>query len=176
MFSNKKSAPPPVGASGSLLSTPPNGVIGTGAVHTPRPAPVRTGERGAPSVIGPDLTIVGNLLSVGEVQLDGEVQGDLHATHVVVGEHARVTGGIVAEEVIVRGHVMGSIHSKKVMLQSSSHVEGDIFHQTLSIEQGAFFEGKSRRSEDPTAGMARPEAGHANGTGYGNAIPLPGSK
>jgi cytoskeletal protein CcmA (bactofilin family) len=46
---------------------------------------------------------------------------------------------------------MGSIRGVRVTLQSSSHVEGDIFHQSLAIEQGAFFEGKSRRSEDPIA-------------------------
>jgi cytoskeletal protein CcmA (bactofilin family) len=108
-------------------------------------------------VIGTDLTIVGNLVSRGEVQIDGEVQGDIHGTNVVIGDKARVTGGIVADEIVVRGHVMGSIRGKRVMLQSTSHVEGDVFHQALSIEQGAFFEGKSRRSEDPTAGIQRPE-------------------
>ena len=118
---------------------------------------VRPGERNSPSVIGNDLTIMGNLVSRGEVQVDGEIQGDIHGTNIVVGEKAKITGAIVADEVVVRGHVMGSIRGKRVMLQSSSHVEGDVFHQALSIEQGAFFEGKSRRSEDPTAGVARPE-------------------
>jgi len=131
------------------------------------PAPPRMGERGAPSVIGPDLTILGNLVSKGEVQIDGEVQGDIHSSHIVIGEKAKITGGIVAEEIVVRGHVMGSIRGRKVMLQSSSHVDGDIFHQTLAIEQGAFFEGKSRRSDDPIAGVTRPDsAGSAS-------IPLP---
>jgi cytoskeletal protein CcmA (bactofilin family) len=119
--------------------------------------PPRAGERNAPSVIGPDLTITGNLLSKGEVQIDGEVQGDIHGTYIVVGERARITGGIVAEEVVVRGHVMGSVRGKRVMLQSSSHVEGDVYHQSLAIEQGAFFEGKSRRSEDPTANVSLPD-------------------
>ena len=118
----------------------------------------RSGDRSAPSVIGPDLTIMGNLISSGEVQVDGEVQGDLHGTHVVIGEKARITGGVNAEEVVVRGHVMGSIRGRKVMLQASSHVEGDVHHQSLAIEQGAYFEGKSRRSEDPLAGIQRPEA------------------
>lgn len=127
---------------------PPN--MGAGQAR-PGQTSTRVGERGAPSVIGPDLVINGNLQSRGEVQIDGEVQGDLHAVHIVVGEKAKITGGIVADEVVVRGHVMGSIRGKKVMLQSSSHVEGDVFHQTLSIEQGAFFEGKSRRSDDPLA-------------------------
>lgn len=122
----------------------------------PRPA-MRSGEKGAPSVIGADLVIMGNLVSKGEIQVDGEVQGDLHGTHVIVGERALITGGIVAEDVVVRGKVMGSVRGMRVTLQSSSHVEGDIYHQSLAIEQGAFFEGKSRRAEDPMAGIVKPE-------------------
>lgn len=125
----------------------------------------RSTERNAPSVIGPDLTIMGNLVSKGEVQIDGEVQGDIQGTYVVIGERARITGGILAEEIVVRGHVMGSVRGKRVMLQSSSHVEGDIFHQSLAIEQGAFFEGKSRRSEDPTAEAPKPSIPSLNGAG-----------
>lgn len=132
----------------------------------PRATMGRPTERAAPSIIGPDLTIMGNLISAGEVQVDGEVQGDLHGTHVVIGEKARITGGIMAEEIVVRGHVMGSIRGNKVMLQASSHVEGDVHHKTLSIEQGAYFEGKSRRAENPLGDVARPpipgEAAPAN--------------
>lgn len=130
-----------------------------------RPAPLQPrAERNAPSVIAADLLISGNLVSKGEVQIDGEVQGDINGTHVVVGERARITGSIVADEVVVRGHVMGSIRGKRVMLQSSCHVEGDVYHQALAIEQGAFFEGKSRRSSDPlnmTTSVADPPASAA---------------
>lgn len=117
---------------------------------------MRPGERAAPSVIGSDLAISGNLVSRGEVQIDGEVQGDIQGLNVIIGERARITGGIAAEEVVVRGHVLGSIRGKRVMLQATSHVEGDIYHQTLAIEQGAFFEGKSRRSEDPLGAGQQP--------------------
>lgn len=137
-----------------LLNPTPSSSLGT------RPATsgsLRTGDRGGPSVIGADLLITGNLISRGEVQIEGEVQGDIHATNIVVGDSARITGGIVADEVVVRGHVMGTVRGKRVLLQNSSHVEGDVFHQTLAIEQGAFFEGKSRRTQDPTAGIGRIE-------------------
>ena len=93
------------------------------------------------------------------------MQGDIHGTYVVIGEKARITGGIVAEEIVVRGHVMGSVRGKRVMLQSSSHIEGDIYHQALAIEQGAFFEGKSRRSDDPMAGISKPDIPGFNGSG-----------
>ncbi len=69
-----------------------------------------------------------------------------------------ITGGISADEVVVRGHVIGSVHGRRVMLQTTSQVEGDIYHQSLSIEQGAMFEGKSRRtSEDPRTLLKKAE-------------------
>ncbi len=126
-----------------------------------RPSAKSSGQ----SQIGADLSVIGNLISKGEVHIDGEIQGDVHAANVVIGESARITGGLVADEVIVRGTVMGSIRGKRVVLQSSSKVEGDIFHSQLAIEQGAFFEGKSRRMDDPTAGIQRPEITLPNGQG-----------
>ncbi len=132
----------------------PAGPGGMPAAQPPRPAPptIRSSERGAPSVIGPDLIITGNLVSKGEMQIDGEVQGDIRGTNIIIGERARITGTVIAEETVIRGQVMGSVRSRRVMLQTSSRVEGDIYHQSLAIEQGAYFEGKSRRSDDPLAG------------------------
>lgn len=108
------------------------------------------------SIIAPDLIVSGNLISKGEVRIEGEVQGDTFASHIVVGEGARVTGAVIADEVIVRGQVMGSVRGKRVLLQATSHIEGDVHHKSLALEQGAFFEGKSQRSEDPLAGIIRP--------------------
>ena len=121
----------------------------------PPPAPVKlsTPLKGSsqmvPSVIGEDLTVEGNVISKGEVQLEGEIKGNCHCASLVIGDKALIEGGVVADDVIVRGRVVGSIRGHRVTLQSSSHVEGDINHQSLAIEQGAFFEGKSRRSDDP---------------------------
>jgi cytoskeletal protein CcmA (bactofilin family) len=159
-FKRSESEPPKISPSFASTSTPP--APGTSSARSLGLA--RATERNAPSVIGPDLTINGNLISRGEVQIDGEVQGDIQGTYVVIGEKARITGSIVAEEIVVRGHVMGSVRGKRVMLQSSSHVEGDIFHQALAIEQGAFFEGKSRRSDDPTADAQKPDIPGMNGS------------
>ena len=140
----------------------------SGGLTRPIGSPLRTGERGTPSIIGPELQITGNLVSRGEVQIEGEIHGDIHGSHVMVGERAQITGGIVADEVVVRGHVMGSVRGKRVLLQSTSRVEGDVYHLTLAIEQGAYFEGKSRRTEDPTAGF-----GHPNGAAVPSAAATP---
>ena len=120
-------------------------------------APIRGAGNMVPSIIGEDLAVTGNIISKGEVQIEGEIQGDIHCTSLVIGDKALVTGGVVADDVIVRGRVVGSIRGLRVTLQASSHVDGDIYHQSLAIEQGAFFEGKSRRADDPTA-VAAPES------------------
>jgi cytoskeletal protein CcmA (bactofilin family) len=104
---------------------------------------------GQASIIGPDLVITGNLHSEGEVEIEGEVQGDVEARRIVVGERAQVVGALIADEVVVRGGVQGQIRGNSVTFQATSRIEGDIFHKSLLIEQGALFEGRSRRSNDP---------------------------
>ena len=107
------------------------------------------GAANTASVIGADLMIKGNLECKGEVQIDGQVEGDIHAQRIVIGDRARTTGNLVAESVEVGGNVEGSIRGNSVTFRSSGRVEADVFHKTLTIEQGAYFEGKSRRSNDP---------------------------
>lgn len=104
-------------------------------------------EKSAPSVIGKDLTIVGNAYSAGQVHVSGDFQGDIQCASVVVGEMAVVTGNLEADEIVVSGHVTGTIRGKRVKLQACSRIEGDIYHESLAIEEGAAFAGKSYQEE-----------------------------
>lgn len=101
------------------------------------------------STIGEDLTITGDVTSKGEIHLDGHVQGDVNCAALVLGENSSVEGNVRADEVVISGRLIGTVRATRLMLQSTSHVEGDLIHQSLAMEQGAFFEGKSRRSDDP---------------------------
>ena len=67
----------------------------------------------------------------------------------VLGENAQLEGSVVAEDVMVRGRLIGSVRALRVTLESKSHVEGNLFHKSLSLEQGTHFEGESHPSEDP---------------------------
>jgi len=181
MFTKKPERPErEMGPAGGQQSTGPSlkpSNLGTQAPTRPATG-LKGADRATPSVIGEGLTLMGNAISKGEVQVDGEIQGDIQCAQLMVGESARITGGVVAEDVIVRGKVMGSIRGMRVTLQSSSHVEGDIYHHSLAIEQGAYFEGKSRRKDDPLADAtlveaqspqtATPTAAPGNGTGVGD--------
>jgi cytoskeletal protein CcmA (bactofilin family) len=116
------------------------------------------------STIGEDLQITGNVSSKGEIHLDGEVRGDVSCVALVLGESATLEGNVTAEDVVIRGRLVGSVKALRVTLQSMSHVVGDIYHQSL----GAYFEGRSRRSDDP---MGLGHAASANGAAAKSSEP-----
>jgi cytoskeletal protein CcmA (bactofilin family) len=151
---------------------------GAGDAKTPfteRPATYASKSLGpsaskmVPSIIGEDLTIRGNITSKGELQVDGEIEGDIHCGSLLLGDTSKVTGGVAAEDVVVRGHIVGSVRGLRITLQGQSVVEGDIFYQSLAIEQGANFEGTSRRSENPLAEIKAPAANSSANLGSHSA-------
>jgi len=103
----------------------------------------------AASSISSGLTIVGKIVGQGAVTIFGHVKGELRASTVVIAEGAQIEGGVSAEEMTIGGNVKGIIHANRVKLKSGAVVEGDIYHRTLTIEEGAQFEGMSRRGENP---------------------------
>lgn len=117
------------------------------------PKPTNTGPRkaAAPSLISADLRITGDLNSTGDIHVEGVVEGDIRSAMLTIGEGAEVRGSIVAEQVRVCGVVLGQIQAHRVELTKTAKVTGDIAHELLSIEAGAFIEGHCRRIEPGTA-------------------------
>ncbi len=128
---------------------------GTGMIKTEAPK-IEVTDSLSRSVIGKDLTIVGNAFSRGEIHVNGDFQGDIQCASLVVGERAKIVGALVADEIIVGGHVEGTIKGRHVALQSNSRIEGDIYHESLAIEQGAVFAGRSHQTEKVKAEPEKP--------------------
>ncbi len=110
-----------------------------------KPAVQVSRKPAAPSIIGADLSIVGDLSSEGEVQVDGSIDGDIRTKNLLIGESATVKGEIVGDTIRVYGKVDGQIKARAVILAKSAHVVGNILHENLSIEEGAFLEGHCKR-------------------------------
>ena len=125
------------------------------ASSAPRPASsaLSQGTREAKhySIISNDLTIMGQdlkIISKGALKVDGEIQGEIRGVDIIVSENGKVTGTISAQSVIIDGKVMGTVQAAMVTLRKKAHVEGDVHHTSLTIEEGAIFDGRSRRHED----------------------------
>lgn len=125
------------------VTTTGAGIAGVTTAEAPRPAARST----APSIISADLKMHGNLTSAGDLQIDGIVEGDIQSRSLTVGEGAMVTGNIQAETIRVCGQVTGQIKAATVNLERTAKVVGDIVHQILSLEPGAYLEGHVRHGD-----------------------------
>jgi cytoskeletal protein CcmA (bactofilin family) len=101
------------------------------------------GSRRGGTVMAEGLKIEGSVTAEGLVEVNGQIEGEIHCISLVVSRGAQVAGTIAAERVVVDGSVEGPIQSGEVVLRSHAHVVGDIHHQSLAVEKGAYFEGRS---------------------------------
>ena len=111
----------------------------------------RTPERPPPpSIISANLRIIGNLNTDGDIQIDGSVEGDVRSRILSIGEKAVVNGAIAADTVRIAGAANGEVTARVVQLSGTARVTGDINHQSLSIDAGAYVQGLCHHIE-PTA-------------------------
>jgi cytoskeletal protein CcmA (bactofilin family) len=130
-----------------VASSPPRAESTPSVVTEPRRAPV-TPVQQAPqatrSVISKSLKITGQLESTEDIQIEGEVEGDVRGLSVKIGSGARIKGTVFGDEVELAGAVDGKIEAKKVILCSTARMSGDVIHSDISIQSGAYIDGHCR--------------------------------
>ena len=109
------------------------------------------GSRRGRTVIGDGLKILGNVTADGLVEVNGQIEGNLHCNSLIVSPKAHIVGSITAERVVVNGKVEGPIQGGEVVLKSQANVVGDIHHQSLTIEKGAYFDGRAKQAHGANA-------------------------
>ena len=99
------------------------------------------------SVVASNMNVLGNIVSDGILDIDGQVDGNVRGHSVTVRPDGRIRGDLIANEVFVHGTVDGLIKSENVTLFASAHVRGTIMHESITIEDGAKVDGKLKRTE-----------------------------
>lgn len=127
--------------------------------HTTTAQPAK---KATPSVISADMNVLGNIISEGFLDINGHIEGNVKCEHAVIRDHGKVKGDVIAGNVQIYGEVEGLVKAKHVNLYATAHVSGVIMHESLSIEDGAFVDGKFKRTdkvfiddaeEEPSADM-----------------------
>ena len=77
--------------------------------------------------------------------MDGVLEGEIEASKLVIEKSAKVVGSVTSEDLVIKGRIIGPVFGKKVRFGASARVEGDTFHETIAIEDGAYYEGSIRR-------------------------------
>jgi cytoskeletal protein CcmA (bactofilin family) len=112
------------------------------------------GSRNNKTVIADGLKITGSVTAEGLVEVNGQIEGELHCTSLIVSRKAQIAGTIEADHVVVDGKVEGPIRGGDVLLKSQAHVTGDIHHRSLTIDKGAFFDGRSIQAQGASAQLS----------------------
>lgn len=114
----------------------------------PKPEKTTNVRRGYnPSVIAEGMHVLGNIVSDGVLDIDGRIEGNVRGQTVTVRPNGAIRGDVVADTVHVHGTVEGLIKAKNVMLYADARVTGVIMHESLKVEDGAFVDGKFKRTD-----------------------------
>jgi len=124
------------------------------------------------NVLGTDVEIKGTISFVGELTMDGKLEGDITSEGVLnLGDNAGIKGNINVGSVVVRGKIGGNISAKdKIEIKSKTELFGDVRAAKLVIEEGVTFVGKIDVNPNKTSPMAA-----ASPRGTEPAKPLPAS-
>lgn len=102
-----------------------------------------------PLSIPRQAVVEGSIEYSGNVIVEGTILGDVRCSNILVTERGTVDGTICADAATIMGEASGVICADQVTLRTACSVTADIFHKNLSLENGCYFEGKSRRVVDP---------------------------
>lgn len=94
------------------------------------------------SVLGPDVTIRGDIEATVDLHVDGTVLGDIACASLVQGEGSVIEGAIKADSARLSGTIEGRIEASELIILKSAKITGDVSYETLTIEQGATVNGR----------------------------------
>ena len=103
-------------------------------------------KRGMFSVIGPDVTLTGNVAATADIHIDGRVEGDVHCGALVQGAESRIVGTVNAEEARLAGAIEGTVRVTRLTVERSARITGDVEYETIAIENGAHIDGRLKHS------------------------------
>lgn len=177
MFNKTKSpAPQPRSDTGSAIPPLPDlpspGAAAPSAAPAARGGPSPVSSRGL-STLSSDLQFDGNISGGGDLQIDGAIKGEVRVGRLIVGETGAVEGGVSADYVEVRGRIVGNVSGKQVKLVATAYVDGDITAEQLSIDIGAYFQGRvlQGRREAPAAAPKPSTAAASSAPPHGDDRP-----
>lgn len=101
------------------------------------------------NIIGAETTITGDIITKGDIRLDGKLEGSLRADgKVIIGETGQIEGTISCKNLEVLGQINGKIQvSELALLKTSSKLQADITTKQLGVEPGAIFTGHCQMTE-----------------------------
>ena len=95
------------------------------------------------SVLGPTLKFKGGLTANEDLLIQGQIEGTInHSSSLTVGQDGKLKANVKAEYISVEGKVDGDLAgSKSVVVKEGADVKGNIYSPTVTLREGATFNG-----------------------------------
>lgn len=120
--------------------------------------PYDLGEKNKASILGPTLKFKGELTANEDLVIQGQVEGSIkHSSNLTIGEAGKLKANIEADHVSIEGKVSGDIAGgTSVVVKESANVDGNIYSPTVTLREGATFNGKIDMSGNARAEKSTP--------------------
>ena len=99
------------------------------------------------SIIQNNVKIDGNIFEKEDIEINGNINGNINAQVLKIDEDANINGNINSNDTTIGGIVKGDLVSEKIHITSSADVEGSFKQKILSIEEGAKLKIKSETTK-----------------------------
>ncbi len=121
--------------------------------------PYDLGEKKTASILGPTLKFKGELTANEDLVIQGQVEGSIkHSSNLTIGEEGKLKASVEADHIAVEGKVEGDISgATSVVVKESANVDGNIFSPTVTLREGATFNGRIDMSGKKEASEERPK-------------------
>ncbi len=104
------------------------------------------------SIVGAGLTVLGDVDCLGDLQVFGTVEGDVRARTLIVEIDGHIEGQVFAQKLIVGGSINGPVMATDIRIEATAKVMGNVTHNMLTVEPGAFLEGRRPWRPRPVTG------------------------
>jgi len=103
----------------------------------------KTETTAAVNMIGVGTIITGDIVSKGDIRIDGTLKGSVNTEgKVVLGREGMIEGDVICKDADISGTIKAKITvSQLLSLKTTAKLNGDIITNKLSIEPGAAFSG-----------------------------------
>lgn len=86
--------------------------------------------------------MTGRIVSTGDLEIEGEVDGIVDAARLKVGPHGRLRATIEADDAVVSGNMAGIIKARGVTFTDGCRFTGEVQYEQLGMEPEASVEGR----------------------------------
>jgi len=101
------------------------------------------------SFLGTNTTFTGEITTKGTLRIDGNVDGNVNADWLIIGDKAYIKGNVTATSLVVGGTIEGNVLAKGMVdIQKKGRVKGDIITSKLTVADGGSVDGRIAMHND----------------------------